>query len=311
MVITLVGENDFERRRARDQLVASAVEQYGPHAVVFMDAEQADEQEFRERLCAPSLLVPASMVVLQGVGANKRLAEKLLDLMADIPEGNTLVLSESSLDKRTSLYKTLKKETDFREFPQRDVRYLQKWAVDQAAALGGTLGSHEAAQLVERVGTDQWQLAQEIDKLVAFNPHITTEVIDRLVEPNLEVSTFALLDATLAGRSEESRHLLAVLRQRSDPYELFGLLAWQMNTLALLATAPANLSPAEISRQTGIKPFVLQKSQAIVRRFGETGVRQLVDELATLDMRLKTGGGDPWLLVEQTMAAIAAPKNDR
>lgn len=308
MIITLVGENDFERRQARDQLVASAVEQYGPHAVAFMDAEQANEQELRERLCAPSLLVPASMVVLQGLGTNKTLAEKLLDLLPDIPETNTLVINEAALDKRTTFYKTLKKDSDFREFPLHDARSLQKWAGEQAAAIGGTLNAREAAQLVDRVGTDQWQLAQEINKLVAFAPEVTSETIERLVEPNLEVSTFALLDATLAGRAEESRTLLYSLRQRSDPFELFGLLAWQMNTLALVVTAPSGLSSAELSRQTGIKPFVLQKSQAIVRRFGATGVRQLVEELATLDLRLKTSGAEPWLLVEQTMATIAAHK---
>jgi DNA polymerase III delta subunit len=154
------------------------------------------------------------------------------------------------------------------------------------------------------VGSDQWQLASELEKLLALDPHITTKTMQQVVIPTLQTSAFALLDAALAGRSAHARQLLQELRTQSDAYEFFGLLVWQATTLALVAAAP-RMNSAELASQTGLKPFVLQKSQQLAGRLGKAKVQQIIETLANVDVQLKSSGVEPWVLLEQAVGKIA------
>ncbi|HSX28553.1 MAG TPA: DNA polymerase III subunit delta [Candidatus Saccharimonadales bacterium] len=305
MTITLCGENTYAALQALATLRAAFVAKHGANAIERLEGADTTLAQLREQVSALSLFAPQRLIILKNPSAQKELFTELGDLAAEVGEGTTLVIVDGVLDKRTKTYKTLKAKTDFRDYAPLSDRELQQWVAAAVQERSGTITPQATAQLIDRVGNDQWQLTSEIDKLVALDKTVSADNVELLTTPNLEVSAFALLDAVMAGKHADAARLLTQMKMRSDPYEFFGLLVWQVHALALVAFAPGGLSSTELSQQTGLKPFVLQKSQQLVRRLGQAKIKAVVEQIAQLDMQLKSTGVEPWLLVEQALGKVA------
>src|ERR1019366_2659691 len=89
---------------------------------------------------------------------------------------------EPKLDKRLSYYKTLKKQTDFREYTELDTNGLVRWSVEYAKGNGGSLNVSNAQFLVDRAGISQQLLQNEIDKLISYDSKVTKQTIELLTE---------------------------------------------------------------------------------------------------------------------------------
>lgn len=303
MVITLCGDNTYEVQHAMAVLIKSFTKKHGANAIERLDGVTVSLGHLREQVSALSLFASKRLVILKDVSRNKELFSELEALIPQVQDEVTLVVVDGALDKRTRTYKVLKAQTDFREFAALSESQLLRWISDQVKNRGGEIAAADATLLLEYAGGDQWRLAGEIEKLLAFGPRIAAADIKKVVVPSLEASAFNLLDAALNGRVAETQRLLAILRTQSDPYEFFGLLVWQANALAIAAVAP-RMSSADLAKRSGLKPFVLQKSQGLAVRLGEAKVRRIVDILANLDMQLKSTGVEPWALVGQALDKI-------
>lgn len=304
MIITLTGPNDFAAKQALSDLVATFVDQYGPHGLERVDAETFSVQNLPSLLQGASLFTPQRLVVLRGAAQNKPLWEALGDMAPKVPADTTLVVVEPAPDKRTKTYKALKAGGDFKEFALPSGAELTQWAQAHAKQLGAKLAPTDARYLVERVAHDQWRLGHELAKLAHFTPTITRPVIDQLVEPSPEGSAFELLDAALAGDSQKVTNMVAALRQQEDPYRLFGLLASQVHTLALAATAGTRSADA-IAKDAGAHPFVVRKTQGVAKKLGQKRIKHIVEHVAICDMQLKSTGVEPWQLLHLCLAKIA------
>lgn len=303
MIIALTGENTFAIAAAERQLIDAFVAKHSQNGVERVDAEDLTPSRLPDLLQGATLFSPARLVIVKNVGANKPMLEPLAEALAHASADNTIVIADAALDKRTKLYKFLKAKSNFKELSPLSPSQLAKWAQEEAARLGGELGKTEAAYLIERAGPDQWRVSQELVKLVSHTPQVSKEVIDMLVEPTPEGTAFELLDAALAGNAVAVRHLITHLKSEEDPYKLFGLLASQVHTMAVVATAGTR-SPDQIAKEAGLHPFVVRKMQAVAKRAGQARVGQIAADVALCDTQLKSTGADPWDLLQICLLKI-------
>jgi DNA polymerase III subunit delta len=304
VVITLVGENGFAIAEAERNLVSRFTAKFGTHSIERVDGEAGDPASLPQLLQGTSLFAAERLVVIKHAAVNKPLWEALGEWVEKVPSETTLVVVEPAADKRTRTYKVLKSKTEFKEFSPPSEAQLATWARGRAKELDASLGNAEAIYLVDRVGRDQWRLSQEIEKLASYQPNITREAIDTLVEPSPEGTAFELLDAALAGNTDRVTTLIHNLRAEEDPYKLFGLLASQVHTLAVVSLAGTR-SPDEIAKEAGLHPFVVRKTLGVARRLGSASIRQIAQDVALCDYQLKSTGADPWQLIAVCLQKIA------
>ncbi|HVI69152.1 MAG TPA: DNA polymerase III subunit delta [Magnetospirillaceae bacterium] len=304
MIMTLTGENSFAVAAAERQIVDAFTAKHGANGVERVDVEGLVPNRLPDLLQGVTLFAPARLVIFKNLSANKPVLEPLADALKKAAADTTVVIADSALDKRTKLYKFLKTDSTFKEFINLSDGQIVRWLEAEATRLGSSLTPADAQLLVARAGRDQWRLASEIQKL-ANAPVITTMIIEQLVEPTPEGTAFELLDAALAGdKAALARHLHA-LKMQEDPYKLFGLLASQIHTLAVVATAGAR-HPDIIAQEAGLHPFVVRKTQAIAKRLGPAHIKQLVAHVATCDVQLKSSGADPWDVLHICLYKIAS-----
>lgn len=288
VIITVTGENDFGRNSEIKALVDRFVSENGELALEKIDGEEADFNKISEALTSLPFLASKKLVVLKDPSANKDLAEKYEPLLSDLPETTDLILSEAKLDKRTSLYKYLKKSSDFREFTKLDANTLATWLVKRASTAGGEISSSDARYLVDKAGENQQKLANELEKLLAYNPKISRANIDLLVDPMPQSKVFDLLDAAFAGNAKRTMALYAEQRAlKVPPQEIIGMLAWQLHLLALVKTANGS-SPRQIASDAKVGPYSVEKSANLARKLELVKIKKFIRDLAALDEKLKS-----------------------
>lgn len=287
MVTTLTGTNDLQRRLELDKLVTAFVADHTDMALERFDGEEATPAAMRGALASLPFLTARKLVVLREPSKQKAFTEQIDDILDDIADTTDVIISEPKLDKRTGYYKTLKKSTEFKEFPELDANGLVRWAAEYAKEQGGSLSSSDARLLIDRVGPDQLGLKHELDKLLAYDPAITGAVIEQLTELLPQSTVFELLDAAFAGKTEQAFALYREQRAlKVEPQAIIAMLAWQLHVLVVIKSAGARTTD-DIARSAKLNPFVVRKSQGLARRLSLAQLKSLIDELLELDLNLK------------------------
>lgn len=293
MIVTLTGENSFGLQAELNGLIGAFTGLHGTLSLEKIDAKEAGFDKLQGALAGSPFLAARKMVVLREPGTNQQFAERAEQLFSNLSETTDLVLVEPKLDKRTAYYKLLKKATDFREFPELDAAGLARWLVKVAKDAGGHLGLGDASYIVERVGSNQQLLSNELEKLLLYDSKISRRTIDLLTEPTPQGTIFQLLEAAFAGRSKRTLQLYAEQRaQKVEPLEIVAMLAWQLRVLAIIKTAGSR--PAEdIANEARLNPFVVRKSLGLAGNLPLSEVKRLIADLLAIDLRSKRTAIDP------------------
>jgi DNA polymerase-3 subunit delta len=286
MIVTLSGSNSFALKAELDRRVAEFLKEHGDMALERLDGEEAEFNRLTEALQSLPFLATKKLVVLRTPGANKQFAEKFEELLPTIAETTDVIIVEPKLDKRTQYYKTLKAKTELKEFNELDAPQLARWLVETAKELGGSLSLGDANYLVERAGTNQLMLSNELTKLLDYDSAVTRKTIDLLTEPSPQSTIFELLDAAFAGRTKWAIELYEEQRKlKVEPIQIIAMLAWQLHTMALIKTA-RDRTPDQIAHEARLNPYVVRKNLPLVKRLSLAELKDLVGRVLELDIQL-------------------------
>src|SRR4029078_10393962 len=125
------------------------VREYTDMGLERLDGDEADMPRILESVSSLPFLTLRKMVVLRQPGVQKAFAEHIVDILKEVADTTYLVIVEPKLDKRLTYYKTLKKETDFREYNELDASGLARWAIDFTKEQGGSLSNGDARLLID------------------------------------------------------------------------------------------------------------------------------------------------------------------
>lgn len=288
MITAITGSNSYLMRRRLDQLTGDFVKQYGDFALERIDAEDADPETVLEAIQSLPFLASRKMVVLRGLGSNKTASGQIEQFIDAADDACDVIFYEPLPDKRTGYFKVLKSKTQLEEYEELDPRSLAGWLVEEAKRQGGQLSPADAGYLVERAGTNQELLANELEKLLISNPVISRKDIDELTVKTPQSKVFDLLDAAFAGDKERALELYADQRaQKVEPQAIMAMIAWQLKLLAL-AKAGGGKSSQQIAKDAGLSPYPVMKAQNLARKIDDGRMRDMVAEALKIDEMSKT-----------------------
>jgi DNA polymerase-3 subunit delta len=287
MIMVLTGENSFDLDKELHARTSEFVAQHGDLALERIDGQEADFEKIREAVTSLPFLASRKLIVLREPGANKQFVESIESLTDSVPETTDVIIVEAKPDKRTAYFKFLKQQKGYQEFPVLEGPEVAAWLVKEAKNRGGNLASADARYLVERVGTDQQLLANELEKLLLHNPQINRESIEALTTASPGSTIFQLLEAAFAGNGRRTMELYAEQRSlRVEPAQIIAMLSWQLHILAIIKTAGDRPSE-QIAKEARLNPFVVRKSQAIARGLQLSELKRSIHSLLQIDMRSK------------------------
>lgn len=299
MITLLTGENSFEIHEAVQAIVAGFDGQ--PERV---DGTVLELRQLPDLLMGGTLFAEKRLVIISELSANGYLWQKLPEWLPRLYEDIHLVLIEAKPDKRTISYKTLKDVAQLQEYPawtdkdqQKATQWLEARAKTQAIKLDKKLAHH----IVNRVGVNQWLLANALETLSLLDK-ITPEAINHTIIANPSENVFELLETALKGDKEDLCNTLHTLELQEDPYAIFALLSSQAFSLAAITYADDTQKP---SKDFAIHPFVASKLTRHARQLGKPAVARIIRQFAQTDADMKSSKAEPWLLIERLLFDIA------
>ena len=304
--ITITGPNEYMTGLELKRLIADFIARVGDLALEQLDAAEVPFARIGEALTSLPFLASTKMVVLRNPSKNKEFSEQADVLLKGLPATTELVLTEQKFDKRSSLYKLFKKQTDFREFAALEGPKLQQWVTQQATIAGAALSGNDARYLIDRVGPNQQQLFHEIEKLSLGGGAIDRKRIDNLTEAAPQSTIFQLIDAAVRGDAAGALKLYDEQRaMKVEPQQIIAMFAWQLHVLALVKTAGDRDSGA-IAREAKLNPYVVGKTATLARRVSLGDVRTRIEELLAIDLRGKRSSLDLDAALQHFILRLAA-----
>lgn len=309
MIHLIIGTNVYKRRQIVQKIISASA--LTPEK---FDGASLTESQLADCIAGATLFSSERLIIISDLSGNKPLWDKLADWISRVSGDTTLVLAESAADKRTKAYKTIAKAATLHTaepWTDRQTGEAVRWVAQRAKDLGMTLSGDQAGDLVaratamgERPGTytiDQQQLEGALQSLAVLDT-ITADSIAAVLPESSADNAFELMDVALSGNKARTMQLLHNLHATADPYMTFGYIASQWTQLVALKIA--NETPDNLAVKIGASPFILKKLQKHVAKISLARAKELTHLLASLDIKTKTTGVDPWVATDRFIGEL-------
>ncbi|GAA3403550.1 DNA polymerase III subunit delta [Paenibacillus hodogayensis] len=237
--------------------------------------------------------------------------EKLLEFMKEPSDFAVLVLTVAAekLDERKKIVKALKDVAI--PFVPMNAESLLQWVIRQAERKSFSFADGAADQLILYAGAGLQTLAAEIEKLSLYvGPEGIADgtIVDKLVTRSTEQNVFILIDDIVRLRLNRAFQILYdLLKQREEPVKLVLLIARQFRiVLQVKELAKLGLSHQQIASQLGLHPYAVKVAAEQGQKFAPEQLEQIVQQLADLDYKMKSGKVDKVLGLEMFLLRLAA-----
>ena len=287
MILSFSGPNSFELQRALRERTQDFIKDHGDFGLEHLDASRVSAATLIESVQAMPFLAGKRLLIIQDPAENKQFIEKFASCIDSISDDTDIIFVQEKYDKRSSFYKLLQKKADNKVFEELNEAALIKWIGEYVSHEQGTIKSHDARYLIERVGMSQRTVRSELDKLLSYNNVITKDSINLLTARNVQSTIFDLIEETFAGRTVRALDLYREQRmQKVEPLQIIAMIVWQLHILAIVKTGVSK-SPDTIAREAKINPYVVRKSSSLVQKIQLEHIKSLVERTRDLECRLK------------------------
>jgi len=222
--------------------------------------------------------------------------------------GNVLVITLLGRpDKRQKLYKLLTKACQMAELKPPRGGELNRWVIERAEKLGGSIDGGAAAHLVYLAGSDLQTLDSELAKLVNYSEKIDRQAVDELAVRTLQAGIFDLVDAAADGETRRALQLVEDLYTgNADTPYLLQMLARQYRLLfQVLHHKSRGLGSGQVEKEMGLHPYVFSKLWKQAARVDQQHCARALQELADADYQFKTGYPSGLVLLQSVLLKTA------
>ncbi len=327
MVILLTGPDLYRSHQRLTQLRQAFIEKYDPSGfnTLTVDATTATPEELRTAVTTTGLFTAKRFVAIDYYSGTGTLTpdglNQALTPLATVDDMIVIVRSvktSSRAPRRTTKTKKVSSKAPaelkiakakVEEFSALSRTEIQRWITAEAKSRGGAIESSAAEQLAVLCQNDTWRISSELDKLIAYAGQrvVIADDVQTMVYSPYESNIFAVTDALGQGqRGRALRVLHDELLAGTHPLVLVATIANHLRTLLMIqAIAGAQTTAASVAQQTGIHPYVVQKSLGQVKHFSRERLVSWHHQLVTIDDQLKSGPLDAETLLDLLLVGQA------
>lgn len=243
------------------------------------------------------------VILISNTGFFKNKCDELADYLGDIPEYLYLVFVESEVDKRSRMYKGVKKVGGISEFSVQDERTLMKWMLGMLGKENKKITQQDMEYLLLLTGTDMCNIQNEVTKLLDYTMGrdvITREDLDAICSGQVTNKIFEMIKALTERKQKRALELYYdLLALKEPPMRILFLIARQFNHLLQTKELVSNgFDQARIAAKIGVQSFVARNYITYARAYTLETLRNAVEECVQMEECVKTGRIQDTLSVE-------------
>ncbi len=308
-IYLLYGEERYLRRQYRERLrkaLCSEDDTMNTHFYEGRDISVGAVIDLAETL---PFLAERRVIFISNSGLFKSGGEKMAEYLAEPNETTYFVFTESEIDKRSKLFKTVNSKGYAAEFAVQDEKTLKRWAAGVLGKEGKKITENTVQLLLSKTGTNMENIQMELEKLICYcldREVITDEDVEAVCTTRISNHIFDMINAIADKQQKKALDLYYdLLALKEPPMRILFLIARQCNLL--LQAKELKLKGHDqrsIASQIGVPPFAAGKYLAQASRFKTEKLRNAVTKCVEAEEAVKSGRMNDILSVEILIMSV-------
>ena len=308
-IYLLYGEERYLRKQYTDRLrkaMCNEDDQMNTHVYEGKDIPVGEMIDLAETL---PFLAERRVIFISNSGLFKSGGEKLAEYLSAPNETTFFVFTESEVDKRSKLYKTVQAKGYVAEFAVQDENTLKRWIGGILSREGKKITESTVQLFLTKTGTDMENIQMELEKLICYcmdKEVITNEDVETICTNRVTNHIFDMVGAIAEGNQQKALQLYYdLLALKEPPMRILFLIARQCNMLLQTKEMKARgYDNKAIGSKIGVPPFIAGKYVNQASRFKTSQLKQAVKQCVEAEEAVKSGRMNDMMSVEILIVSV-------
>lgn len=308
-IYLLYGEERYLRRQYRQKLQAALCSDGDTMNVHFYSGKDIPVGEIIDLAETLPFLAERRVIFISDSGLFKSGGEKLAEYLSSPCESTYFVFTESEVDKRSKLFKTVQSKGYAADFTVQDENTLKRWIAGTLGRDGKKITENTVQLIISKTGTDMDNIQMELEKLVCYcmdRDVVTDADVEAVCTTRISNHIFDMINA-IADRNQKAALELYydLLALKEPPMRILFLIARQCNML--LQAKEMKLKGHDnrtIGSKLGVPPFIAQKILNQASKFKTSTLRRAVQQCVEAESAVKTGRMNDIMSVEILIMSV-------
>ena len=292
-VYLLYGEEEYLKKQYRDRL-KNAIVGDDTMNYSYYDSDNASVKDIIDVCETMPFFAQKRLVVMENTGFLKSSNEELADYIKHIPDYLIIVMVEKEVDKRNKVYKAIDAVGYVCEMKPQTTATLEKWIAGLLAKDNLKISREACDLILDKTGAGMDYIRQETEKLVSYcqgRDVVTVEDVEKVCATQTTSHIFDMISAIANKKQQQALDLYYdLLELKEPPMRILYLIVRQFNgILQAKELAARGLSSKEIASAIKVAPFVAGKYLSQAKYFTTDTVKDILNECADIEERVKQG----------------------
>jgi len=293
-VYLLCGEEDYLKKQYKEKLKTALVPDGDTMNFSAFEGKKTEPQAVIDLGETMPFFADRRVIFLEDTGFFKGQCQELPEYLGELPDYLCMVFVESEIDKRSRMYKAVKKYGRIVEFGQQDSNTLMRWVLGILNREGRKITRNDMELFLTKTGTDMGNIEREVEKLICYTMGrevITREDIEAVCTTQISNHIFDMIRAVTEKNQKKALELYYdLLSLKEPPMRILFLLARQFNLIMQVKElSAAGHDQSSIAKKTGLQPFVVRNYVAYARKYSTEVLRKNVEDCVNTEAKVKTG----------------------
>ena len=268
-VYLFCGEEDYLKQQYKKKMQQALLPDGDTMNFAYFEGRKTEPGEVISLADTMPFFSDRRVLLLEDTGFFKNQCQGLPEYLGELPDYLCMIFVESEVDKRSRMYKAVKKQGRVVEFTTQDSNTLMRWVLGMMKKEGKQITQRDMELFLQKTGTDMGNIERELEKLLCYTM-------------GRDVITKADIEAVCT--TQITNHIFDMLRAVTDKNQKKALDLYY-DLLAL----KEGYDQGQIGKKAGLQPFVVRNYMTYARKYSEEDLRSAVEECVSTETKVKTG----------------------
>ena len=308
-IYLLYGEERYLKRQYKERLRKALCGDDDTMNTHFYEGKDISIGEIIDLAETLPFLAERRVIFLTDSGLFKSGGEKMAEYLASPNETTYFVFTESEIDKRSKLFKTVSSRGYAAEFAIQDENTLKRWVAGVLAKDNKKISESTVQLLLSKTGTDMDNIQSELEKLICYcmeRDVVTSEDVETICTTRISNHIFDMINAIADRQQKRVLELYYdLLALKEPPMRILFLIARQCNMLLQAKELKARgYDNRTIGSKIGVPPFIAGKYLTQASRFKTSLLRNAVQQCVETEAAVKSGKMNDRMSVEILILSV-------
>ena len=290
----LYGEESYLIRQYRDKLVKAMVQPEDTMNFSRFEGADINQKEIIDLAETLPFFAERRLILIEDSGLFKKSAEELADYMDSVPDTTYFIFVEQEVDRKTKMYKAVKKLGNAVEFVRQTDETLARWVEGRIRMNGKNITRDAYNLFVTKTGSDMENMDKELEKLLCYTldkDYIDVADVEAVTTEQTENKVFDMVDAVANHQQKKAFDLYYDLLALKEPaMRILYLITNQFQRLIVVkAMTNQGFGNKDIASKAGCPEWAVKKYQSQCRAFSMDQLKQAVRDGVGYEEAVKTG----------------------